>query len=126
MGNRIHDAQLEIIVTEQQVLVLGVDVYELVSQVFEFCLRYHLIVDEGAATTVAIEFASDEVFPEVGFNDAAFLTFGDSLEVCPRTHHQRQRAEDDTLTGTGFTCEHRKAVGKVNVQVRDQGVVLYV
>ena len=106
--------------------MLGVDIDEPVSQDFKFLQGDYTVVHERAAFTVGVQFATDDAFIKLRLDDTFVFAVGDGFAVRACTEHQGQRPEDDTLTGTGFTCEHREPALEIDVQMADQRVVLYV
>lgn len=118
-GEDVDNTQLEVLLVEQQVLVLGVHVNEFLSQLFEHAELYGGVVDECAALARGEQFAAHDAVVgvvldvivveegvhavacqvEVGFDHALVGSLHDGLRVGPLTQQQGDGSEDDAFSG---------------------------
>ena len=146
LAQYVEDAELEVLASEQQVLVLGVDVDEAVGKLSEQVELDRCVVDEGTALAGGGEFAADDavvsvevevvllekvlecvvVYVELGFDDAACGPSLDGSGVGPLSAQQSQCAEDNGFSCTRLAGDDGEAVGELDVQAVDECVVFNV
>ena len=126
MRQGVHYLQLKISVLYQQVGVLRVDIYQFVRQDLQFLQGHDAVIDERATLAVGVQLTTDDTVVKRRLNDTFILPVRDGFAVRPGAQYQRQCTEDNTLTGTGLTCQHRETLAEIDIQMADQGVVLYV
>ena len=135
---------MEVLLVEQQVLVLAVHVYELLSQFAHGGKRYWSVVDEGPAfasgahltpydAVFCIEVyvvVCEELFHtvfrqvEVGLYHTAFASAFDRLGVCALSEQQPDGSENDAFSRSGFSGDDREARVEVDVKCIDECEVL--
>ena len=120
---QVEHVQLEALLVEQEVLMLGVDIDEQLAQLFHLRQRGRCVVDEGTALTRSIKLAAQDalvfVLQFVGFeerlhaigrhvevrlNDAFRSPLADGLHVGTLTQQQADGSQNDGLAGTCLTC----------------------
>ena len=136
MGQDIHNAQLEIFLVEQQVLVLAVNVYQVFAQFPHHGDGSRLVVDESSALAVRVDFPPDDAVHvvivyvvvveksfhvifrqvEMGFYDTFVMSRLDGLCVRSLPQQQCDGPQDDTLAGPRFARNDRKTGMELNVQ----------
>ena len=102
------------------------DVYQPVCQHFQLLQGDHAVVHERPALAVGVQLATNDTIIKFRLDDTFVLAVGDSFRVRTSTQHQRQSTQDNGLTGTRLTRQHREAFTEIDVQLTDQRVVLYV
>ncbi len=90
-GKHIERAEEEGLVVQQQVLVLGVDVYETTTQLFEFGGWHGRVVDEGSALSRLHHLAPNDALVGVQVDVVVGKERGKRLPVQPK------RGLNDTL-----------------------------
>ena len=127
LAQDVEHAELEVLTSEQQVLVLGVDIDESVAEFLEDAERHGRVVDEGAALARSRQFASDDALAavevevvlseeicerwvftsacvvrhvEFGFDNATLCPNLDGSGVGPLSAQQSQCAEDNGFSRT--------------------------
>ena len=143
--NDIHDAKLEILLGQQQILMLGMDIYQSGSKHLELSHTGGCVVDEGTTLARCRQFATNDatlpieiqvlaleefiqpIATEVkfSFDDATILASFDAAGVGTLSQQQTNGAEQDTLAGTRLASDHAEAPVEVDVQLVNERVVLY-
>jgi hypothetical protein len=65
------------------------------------------------------------LYIKCGFNDTFVLSVGNSFAIRPSSQHQSESTEDNTFSGTGLTCQHRKTLLEIDIEAAYQRIVLY-
>ena len=146
VGNNVEHVQLEVLLAQQQVLVLGMYVEELFTQFFQLRQRGRGVVDEGTRLTHRGEFTTDDalctieievillkerfqsVLGEVerGFHHTAFGVCLDGTGVGTLSQQQAYGTNDDGFTSTRLTRDDRETCVEIHIQMLNQCVILYV
>ena len=141
-GNQVDQLQLELLSRQLEVLVLRMDVDEAQRQLPQQSQVNGRIVDKGARLARGQDFAPkygngiviEVVFGEKGFQPKAFHlespfhnAFPVRMAQAPRigtgTQDQRQRTQNDRLSGTGLTRNDVQSGLKADRQLVNQGIV---
>ena len=145
MGNDIYHVHLEVLLRQQQVLVLGVDVYESRAQLTQCGHLDGGVVDEGTALAGGRELAAKYALlavevelmalEEVVHAIAREVELGLDDTACgPGLHHaglgtlaeqQPDGSEEDALAGTRLAGNDGEAPLEAYVERGDEGEVLY-
>ena len=144
LSDDVHHVELEVFLLQQQVLVLRMDVYELFAQLSHPGEGHRSIVDEGTAFACRRQLSSDDGVVaivvdvvvieerlhsvsrkvEMGFYHAAVSACLDGLGVGSVTQEQTDGAEDDALSGSGFSSDDGEARIECDIQLVDECEVL--
>ncbi len=140
----VNNVQLEVLLLQEQVLVLGVDVHQLLSEFSHPGERYGGVVDEGTALASRRQFPADDcvggvivdvvvseellhIVPrqvEVCLYDATVLASLDCLGVGPVAEQETNGAEDDTLSSSRLSRDNGEAGVQLDIQFVDEREVL--
>ena len=141
---QVQYLQLEILLGQQQVLVLGVDVDELFAQCLQLCQSHRRVVDEGAALARSRQFAAYDTLPAIvihvhlfeerlhgiaghvegSLDDATLRSLPYGLAVSPLSQEQSDGSQQDGLSRSRLAGDDGESILEVNVQRFDECVVL--
>ena len=144
LSENVNHVELKILLSQQQVLVLRMDVDQLLAELLEQSQRHGRVVDEGAAFARRHQFPAhdrvgsilfDVVFVEkVGhwiarqvemrLDDALFGSLLDAFRVGSLSQQQADGAEHDALACTRLAGNHRKTFAELDVELRNQRKIL--